>query len=73
MSLKKAIETPRIHLEGNTLHFEPFAPIPDKIFLPEYIKFHKWDNQNLFFGGVNAVTLTEAVGDLRRGGTGVVF
>ena len=73
MNLKESVEAPRIHLEGSTLHFEPFAPIPNKIFLPEYIQFLKWDNQNLFFGGVNAVTLTEAVGDSRRGGAGCIY
>ncbi len=72
LSLEEAIRSPRIHLEGNTLNFEPFASIPDKKDLPENIQLHNWGEQNLFFGGVNAVTPSEAIGDTRRGGAGVV-
>ena len=72
MSLKEAIRSPRIHLEGNVFHWEPGIQIPKSNELPDGIQFHEWDEQNLFFGGVNAVTPTEAVGDMRRGGTGIV-
>lgn len=72
MDLERAINTSRIHLEGNILHCEPDISFPEKCELPEDIHIHQWDEQNLFFGGVNAVTRNEAVGDPRRGGTGVI-
>ena len=73
MDLESAIKSPRIHLEGNVLHYEPGIQIPDEEKLPEGIQIHNWDEQNLFFGGVNAVTKEEAIGDPRRGGTGMVY
>ncbi|MBC8322330.1 MAG: gamma-glutamyltransferase [Candidatus Marinimicrobia bacterium] len=72
MNLANAIHSSRMHLEGNVLHCEPDIYFPEKRELPEDIHIHQWDKQNLFFGGVNAVTRDEAVGDPRRGGTGVI-
>ncbi|MDP6500316.1 MAG: gamma-glutamyltransferase [Candidatus Marinimicrobia bacterium] len=72
MNLESAINASRIHLEGNILHCEPDISFPEKCELPEDIHIHQWDEQNLFFGGVNAATRDEAVGDPRRGGTGVI-
>ena len=73
MNLKTAIQSPRIHLEGNTLHCEPGITLPEENKLSNRFHIHQWDEQNLFFGGVNAVTAVEAVGDPRRGGTGEVY
>ena len=69
MSLKNAIEAPRIHLEKNSLYFEPdiYIPIDDNI---NHLKLNPFKNKHLFFGGVNAVSEKEAVGDSRRGGVG---
>ena len=72
MDLERAIQSSRIHLEGNVLHCEPGIPIHDEHELPDGIQTHQWDEQNLFFGGVNAVTPEEAVGDPRRGGSGLI-
>ena len=36
--------------------------------IPDYISLHPFKEQNLFFGGVNAVTLNEGFSDIRRGG-----
>ena len=69
MDLKTAVHAARIHLEGNVLHFEPDTQLED---LPGDIQLHSWDDQNLFFGGVNAVTPNDACGDLRRGGSGLL-
>jgi gamma-glutamyltranspeptidase/glutathione hydrolase len=69
MDLNSAVHTARIHLEGSVLHFEPDAQLED---LPSDIQLHSWDDQNLFFGGVNAVTSDDACGDLRRGGAGLL-
>ena len=73
MNLEEAILSPRIHLEGDIFHCEPGIKLPGSNELPYGVQIHKWEEQNLFFGGVNAVTPTEAVGDIRRGGTGIVF
>jgi gamma-glutamyltranspeptidase/glutathione hydrolase len=73
MNLEEAILSPRIHLEGDIFHCEPGIKLPGSNELPYGVQIHKWEKQNLFFGGVNAVTPTEAVGDIRRGGTGIVF
>ena len=71
MSLNKAIDAPRLHLEGNTLFHEPGIVFP-KNFTPKNISLNGFDKKNLFFGGVNAVSSTEAIGDKRRGGVGIV-
>jgi len=69
LNLKNSIEAPRLHLEGNTLFYEPGIIIP-KI---KNLKLTSFDNKNLFFGGVNGVSITEAVGDQRRGGYGIII
>jgi gamma-glutamyltranspeptidase/glutathione hydrolase len=69
MDLKTAVHAARIHLEGNVLHFEPDTQLED---LPGDIQLHSGDDQNLFFGGVNAVTPNDACGDLRRCGSGLL-
>ncbi|MEA1882692.1 MAG: gamma-glutamyltransferase [Candidatus Marinimicrobia bacterium] len=73
MDLASAIISPRIHLEGNVLHYEPGIRMPSSEDLAQGIQYHRWDEQNLFFGGVNAVTVEQAVGDSRRGGAGLVY
>ena len=72
MSLDKAIEYPRIHLEGNELYCEPGITIPDEKYL-EHLKITNFESKSLFFGGVNCVTPNEAIGDQRRGGIGKIF
>ena len=72
MNLESAINASRIHLEGNVLHCEHKLTLPNENDLPDGIQIHQWNEQNLFFGGVNAVTREEAVGDPRRGGTGEI-
>ena len=69
MDLESAVHAARIHLEGSVLHFEPEMVLES---LPDHIQLHSWNEINLFFGGVNAVTPTSAVGDPRRGGTGII-
>ena len=70
MNLEEAIKAPRIHLEENTIHCEPEINT-DKLNFP-WSTIHHWHEKNLFFGGVNAVTPTNAVGDPRRSGYGLV-
>ncbi len=68
MELEEAIFTPRIHLEGNQLYFEPGINILGND-VADHISLHPFIEKNLFFGGVNAVTLREGGSDVRRGGT----
>ena len=66
--LEEAILSPRIHLEGSQLYYEPGQSIT-KNHVPNHFSLHPFETKNLFFGGVNAVTLTEGASDIRRGGT----
>ena len=68
MGLDEAIVSSRIHLEGKMLYCEPGVDFLTADF-PEDITLHPFEEKNLFFGGVNAVTLTEGASDIRRGGT----
>ena len=70
-SLEQSIDEPRIHLEGDTLFFEPGINFSDNSYL-KGLKLNSFNDKNVFFGGVNAVSKDEAVGDKRRGGYGVV-
>ena len=70
MSLEEAIQAPRIHLEENIIHCE--SGINTEILRFPWSTINDWNEKNLFFGGVNAVTPTNAVGDARRSGYGLV-
>ncbi len=69
----EAVDGPRIHVEGTTLHLEggsqgTAGPPWDVV---------RWGGRNLFFGGVSAVERRAdgslgAAGDPRRGGHGIV-
>jgi gamma-glutamyltranspeptidase / glutathione hydrolase len=77
MHVADAIRAPRLHVEGTTLHLEGGWPEADVATLPASWDVNRWDDLNLFFGGVQAVEhgvdgTFEAAGDPRRGGTGVV-
>ncbi len=74
LSLKGAVNAPRIHAEGDLFAYEAGARRPD---LSEYERTLAYDEPNMFFGGVNAVRRTaegtfEAAADPRRSG-GVAF
>jgi gamma-glutamyltranspeptidase/glutathione hydrolase len=73
----EAIDAPRLHAEGTTLHLEGGRPEEEVARLPESWNVVRWGGSNLFFGGVQAVTRRSdgtlaAAGDPRRGGAGVV-
>ena len=70
MDLTNSIYSSRIHLDGNIIHCEKGVDCKDLDFT--WSKINQWDDKNLFFGGVNAVTKNEAVGDIRRGGCGLI-
>ena len=67
MDLASAIKSPRIHLEGDTLHHEPL----DVSGVSPSFKTKKvvsWKEKNMYFGGVNAVGVGLSFGDDRRSG-----
>ena len=67
MDLASAIESPRIHIEGDTLHHEPFDG--GAVFLDFKTKnVVSWKEKNMYFGGVNAAGTSSAFGDNRRSG-----
>ena len=72
LDVANAISAPRVHLEGEVLHLEP--PL-DPGEVPYEVA--RWNERNLFFGGVSAVEQLPdgtlgAAGDPRRGGAGLV-
>ncbi|HET8968906.1 MAG TPA: gamma-glutamyltransferase [Gaiellaceae bacterium] len=75
--VREAIDAPRLHVEGTTLHVEGGWADADVAALPASWDVNRWEGLNLFFGGVQAVHRSaggslEAAGDPRRGGVGVV-
>jgi len=77
MHVRDAICAPRLHVEGTTLHLEGGWSDVEVETLPASWDVNRWDALNLFFGGVQAVQVSEggvleAAGDPRRGGVGIV-
>jgi len=73
---QKAVELPRLHLEGNTLYAEP-GILSDQV-KEKVLKLYRlveFSNLNVFFGGVQVVAPTKGTGggDPRRGGTVLIF
>jgi gamma-glutamyltranspeptidase/glutathione hydrolase len=72
-----AIDAPRLHVDGATLHLEGGWDDDAALALPQGWEQVRWEGRNLFFGGVSAVERRPdgslaAAGDPRRGGAGVV-
>jgi len=70
MNLKDAISSPRLHLEGNTLFYEPGIKFSQN---NSNMKIKAFNDKSLFFGGVNAVSKESAIADERRGGYGIIY
>ncbi|NER82365.1 MAG: gamma-glutamyltransferase [Leptolyngbya sp. SIO1D8] len=75
MPITEAVTAPRIHWERGTLHMEPGygLEIAQQIQADDTKERVPWQQQNMFFGGVHAVALSEeghlhGAGDARRGG-----
>ena len=73
LPLDKAINHPRIHFENDLLNIEPgFNSAAIAVITNEFASHKLWHQQNLFFGGVHAVTEYggdfDGAGDQRRGG-----
>jgi gamma-glutamyltranspeptidase/glutathione hydrolase len=70
MTLRDAVDAPRMHWDGRALQYEP-GPDPSRM-RPEW-QPNPWARRDLYFGGVHAVSAgREAAGDPRRGGTALV-
>jgi len=77
MGLAEAIDAPRMHVEGSTLHLEGGWSDDVAQQLGSDWDVVRWADRNLYFGGVQAVVRSpdggfDAAGDPRRGGAGVV-
>jgi gamma-glutamyltranspeptidase/glutathione hydrolase len=78
LSLRDAIDAPRLHFDGTRLHLEGgFDPRVGQGLDALGYDVVRWGERNLYFGGVAAVALRadgslEAAGDPRRGGAAVV-
>jgi gamma-glutamyltranspeptidase/glutathione hydrolase len=77
LPVSEAIDAPRLHAEGETLHLEGGWPLDESSALEERWDVVRWGARNLYFGGVQAVEVgatgaIAAAGDPRRGGAGVV-
>lgn len=77
MPVGEAIDAPRIHVEGSTLHLEGGWADDATLCLGDGWDVVRWADRNLFFGGVQAVEQAldgtlQAAGDPRRGGVGLV-
>jgi gamma-glutamyltranspeptidase/glutathione hydrolase len=66
MSVRDAVESPRLHLEGTTVYTEPGISLPP---LAAGLTVAPFRSRNLFFGGAQATASNlTAAGDPRRGG-----
>jgi gamma-glutamyltranspeptidase/glutathione hydrolase len=77
-SVEEAIAGPRLHPDGRVVHLEGGTPdgVAERLAADGW-DVRRWDDQSIFFGGVQAVALDpggviSAAGDPRRGGSGVV-
>ncbi|MBD2080430.1 gamma-glutamyltransferase [Leptolyngbya sp. FACHB-17] len=62
MSVEQAVNSPRIHWEDGVLNLEPIAEslVIDRSIFPFDQVLELWQQQNMFFGGVHAVTRSQS-------------
>lgn len=78
MPLQRAIASPRIHFENDRLSLEPgFDQADAGILSGMFADLDRWQERNLFFGGVHVVSrgpggALSGAGDDRRGGDAVI-
>lgn len=79
MPVEQAVSSPRVHWESGVFNLEPgYADAGTDRTFPFDGIVERWPAQNMFFGGVHAVTRTPegelaGAGDRRRGGAVAVF
>ncbi|MGB3514763.1 MAG: gamma-glutamyltransferase [Microcoleaceae cyanobacterium] len=78
MSVEKAVDSPRVHWENERFDVEPGFDRNEveKTNLPGNTQLRLWEYQNMFFGGVNTVVITDeemiyGAGDRRRSGVSI--
>ncbi len=72
MDVRRAVEAPRIHWDGEWLQVEPGFQEPARTALAARWQINDWPDRNLYFGGVHAVDPERGgAGDPRRGGHAV--
>ena len=77
-NLLDAVNQPRLHYENDLLSIEPGFDLREAQLVSQQYANHKlWDEKNLFFGGVHAVSEHhgefDSAGDDRRGGAAKVI
>jgi gamma-glutamyltranspeptidase/glutathione hydrolase len=73
MAPREAVEAPRVHWDGEQVQVEPGFPPAALEALAGRWSVNRWDDRNLYFGGVHAVApVREGAGDPRRGGSVVL-
>jgi gamma-glutamyltranspeptidase/glutathione hydrolase len=73
MSVREAVEAPRIHWDGEILQVEPGFAAAAIAALERHWRVNAWSERNLYFGGAHAVDPRgEGAGDPRRGGHATV-
>lgn len=69
MGVQDAVEAPRVHWDGACVQSEPGFPAATLVVLGRRWLVNAWPVQDVYFGGVNAVSPRgEGAGDPRRGG-----
>jgi gamma-glutamyltranspeptidase/glutathione hydrolase len=67
--LQEAVDAPRLHWDGELLHVEPGLPDATVAALRRRWPVHAWTQQDVYFGGVQAVVPgRDGAADTRRGG-----
>lgn len=67
--LAEVVDGPRLHWDGVELHVEPGWTAEAVAALAGRWPVRRWEQRDLYFGGVHAVTPGAAAGDPRRGGS----
>ncbi len=70
--LADTVNAPRLHWDGEVLHAEPGWSEAALAALEDRWPVRRWEQRDLYFGGVHAVAPGVAAGDPRRGGTGAL-
>jgi gamma-glutamyltranspeptidase/glutathione hydrolase len=68
-TLIDVVDAPRLHWDGSRLHAEPGWPPVALAALEARWPLTRWDQRDLYFGGVHAAAPGRAAADARRGGS----
>lgn len=74
MSVKDAVEAPRLHWDGHSVQVEPGFSEAALAVLGQRWAVNRWSVRDVYFGGVNVIDLQgKGFGDPRRGGNARVL